>query len=107
AAGIHALMSFTVVRRRKEVAIRTALGAHPRRVLGAVFARSLGQIALGVLVGSLLAGGLLRGVGLPVARSAALLLAIAALITAVGLLAATGPARRALRIQPMEALRED
>lgn len=77
AAGIHALMSFTVARRRKEVAIRTALGAHPRRVLGAVFARSLGQLSVGVLLGALLASGLLQGVGLPVGRSAALLLAIA------------------------------
>jgi predicted permease len=107
AAGIHALMSFTVARRRKEVAIRTALGAHPRRVLGAVFARSLGQLSAGVAVGAVLATGLLAASGLSLGRSAALLTAIATLIFAVGLLAAAGPARRALRIQPMEALRED
>ena len=107
AAGIHALMSFIVARRRKEIGIRTALGAHPRRILGSIFARALRQLALGVAVGGLLGGALIVGGGYPPGGAAALLLAVAALVLTVGLLAALGPARRGLRIQPMEALREE
>ena len=50
AAGIHALMSFTVAQRTREIGIRAALGAHPRRLLLGVFGRALRQLALGVLI---------------------------------------------------------
>ena len=60
AAGIYALMSFTVARRRREVGIRAALGAQPRRLLASIFSRALGQLAVGVVVG-LLAAALLDG----------------------------------------------
>ena len=52
AAGIYALMSFTVTRRRREIGIRAALGAHPRRILASIFSRALGQLALGLMVGA-------------------------------------------------------
>ena len=51
AAGIYALMSFTVARRRKEIGIRTALGADPTRILRSIFSRALGQLAIGALLG--------------------------------------------------------
>ena len=51
AAGIYALMSFTVARRRREIGIRAALGADPTRVLAGIFARALGQLGLGTAVG--------------------------------------------------------
>jgi ABC-type antimicrobial peptide transport system permease subunit len=57
-------------------------------------------------VGSLLAGALFILRGADAGRAAGLLLIVAALISVVGLLAAVGPARRGLRIQPTEALRE-
>jgi putative ABC transport system permease protein len=109
AAGIYALMSFTVTRRRKEIGIRSALGAHPRRILQSVFARALRQLATGVAIGSAVAwwldaatnGELLGG------RSLVLLPIVASIVLAVGLLAALGPARRGRRIQPTEALREE
>ncbi|MBA2244157.1 MAG: hypothetical protein H0W11_04320, partial [Gemmatimonadetes bacterium] len=47
AAGIHALMSLTVTRRRKEVGIRTALGARPGRLLASIFSRAAWQVGLG------------------------------------------------------------
>lgn len=51
AAGLYALMSFTVTRRRREIGIRMALGARPGRMLASIFARALWQIAAGVAVG--------------------------------------------------------
>ena len=106
AAGVHALMSFTVSQRRKEIGIRTALGAQPRRILAAVFSRALRQLGAGVAVGCLLGGALLAGSGFTAASTAVLLLAVAGVILIVGLLAAAGPARRGLRLEPMRALRE-
>ena len=109
AAGICALMSFTVARRRREIAIRAALGAGPRRILGSILSRALWQLASGVVVGVAVAalveaatrGELMDGQG------AVLLPAISALMTAVGVLAALRPAREGLRIQPAQALKEE
>jgi putative ABC transport system permease protein len=106
-AGIYALMSFTVAQRTREIGIRTALGAHPRRVLFNVFARAIRQLALGVLVGSIVSAAALSMGGLGLARATPLLLAVAAIMLIVGLLAALGPARRSLRIQAIDALRTD
>ena len=113
AAGIYALMSFTITRRRREIGIRSALGAGPGRVAASVLARAAGQIALGIVVGIGLAAALARLIGsmssmmrdLTWVALGGLLLVVAVFMTAVGLAAALGPARRALRIQPTEALR--
>jgi putative ABC transport system permease protein len=109
AAGIYALMSFTVARRRREIGIRAALGADPTRVLAGIFARALGQLGLGTAVGlagafavdSIIEGAMFQGQGVVIVPSVILFM-----IT-VGLLAAIGPARHGLRIQPTEALREE
>ena len=109
AAGVYALTSFTVTRRRREIGIRTALGAHPRQVLRTVFAGVARQVTIGLAVGiagaalvERLTGGELLG-----GHAAVLLPIFGALMAAVALLAALGPARRGLRIQPIEALRSD
>jgi len=108
AAGIHALMSFTVTQRRREIGIRTALGAQPRRILGSVFARALNQLALGVGLGCVLGGALLfGGLEFPTERAILVLFTVVAVVLGVGLLAALGPARRGLSIDPMRALREE
>ncbi|HEX8271814.1 MAG TPA: ABC transporter permease [Longimicrobiaceae bacterium] len=107
ALGIHALMAFTVAQRRKEIGIRTALGARPGTILGSVFSRAIRQLALGAVLGCLLGGALLVGQGFTPGLAAGLLAAVAAIALGVGLLAALGPARQGLRIQPMEALRTD
>ncbi|HEX8693039.1 MAG TPA: ABC transporter permease [Longimicrobium sp.] len=108
AAGIYALMSLTVARRRREIGIRSALGAPPRQILTAVFSRALAQLGAGVAVGIAAAALLerLSGGGVLNGRGAVLLPVVAALMMAVGLFAAVGPARRSLRIEPTEALRE-
>jgi len=51
AAGIYALMSFTVSRRRREIGIRIALGARIGRVLAGIFARAMSQIGIGIVLG--------------------------------------------------------
>jgi putative ABC transport system permease protein len=107
AAGIYALMSFTVAQRTREIGIRMALGAHPRRLLYGIFGRALRQLASGVLVGSLLSAVLFSMAGFSPARAALLLAAVAGLMVLVAIGAAAGPARRSLAIDATEALRAD
>ena len=109
AAGIHALMSFTVNQRRREIGIRTALGAPSRRILTSVLARAARQLALGVSIGLTGAvaldhasgGTMLDGMGMLLVPATAVFMLV------VGLLAAAGPARSGLRVQPTEALRAE
>ncbi len=107
AAGIYALMSFTVARRTREIGIRAALGAHPRRLLLSVFGRVLLQIAAGVVLGSVLSAILLSASSITPGEAGILLVAVAAIMAAVGLMAAVGPALRSLRVDPSEALRAE
>ncbi len=110
AAGLYALMSFTVSRRRREIGIRTALGAPPGRMLASIFARALWQIAAGVVVGCTAAFVLHRRLNIEVEGGwhiPGILPAAAIFIMTIGLLSAAGPARRAVRVNPTEALRDD
>lgn len=111
AAGLYALMSFTVNRRRREIGIRSALGAQPLRLLAGVLRRALGQVALGAGVGILAAiplNGFLSMVieDMGKANIPGVIPAAAGFMVVVGLLATAGPARRGLRIEPTEALRD-
>ena len=103
-AGIYAVMSFTVARRTREIGIRVALGADRRRVVAAVFARPLAQVGLGVV-----AGGVITAMFGDSVSPAALLgaLGYSVLMLGVCLLACIVPTRRALQVQPTEALRTD
>ena len=103
ATGIHALMSFTVARRTREIGIRAALGARPGRIIAGIFSRAFLQIGAGVLVGS----GLAALLGLESTRDVLLLLAADATMLVVGLTACALPMRRALKIDPTEALRAE
>jgi putative ABC transport system permease protein len=114
-AGIYAVLSFTVARRTREIGVRVALGANPRRVLTAIFRRPLTQVGLGIAAGAALIA--LGAVGLshtyqfqnwPSGLSAgqvALLVAYAAFMLGVCLLACVVPTRRALRVEPIVAMR--
>ena len=108
-AGIYALMSFTVSRRTREIGIRAALGADPRRIVAAIFSRALTQVTLGVVVGAVGAVLLVSaGVGEKlVTEGPWLVVGVAALMMVVGLAACALPAGRALRVQPTEALRHE
>ena len=108
AAGLYALMSFTVTLRRREIGIRTALGARPGRLLASIFARALWQIGAGVVAGVTAALVLHRWLNIEVEGGwhiPGILPAAALFIMIVGLLSAAGPARRAIRVDPTEAMR--
>jgi hypothetical protein len=109
AAGIYAMMSFTVTRRRREIGIRSALGADPRHVLTSIFARASAQISAGIVLGVIGAVVLDRVTGRgPVNDGNAVVVPFVALVmAAIGSIAAIGPARRGLAVQPTEALREE
>ena len=109
AAGIYALMSFTVAQRRREIGIRTALGATRGRVLAGVLSRALRQIGTGIglgVVGTALVYRLAGDSG-PIDMLVVMMLQVAGMMAMVGLIATIGPARRALRVQPTEALRAE
>jgi putative ABC transport system permease protein len=109
AAGIYALMSFTVSQRRKEIGIRAALGADGRQLLRSIFARAAWQLCAGVGVGMIVAivADSLRGGELMGVEGRVLAPAMAIVMILVGLLAAAGPARRGLTLQPTQALRDE
>jgi predicted permease len=109
AAGIYALMAFTITRRRREIGIRAALGAVPQRLLVSEMARVLRQISIGIVVGLLLAVAGNRAMeGEWLGRKGVTSLGtVALLMLAVGILSALRPAIAALRIQPTEALRSE
>jgi hypothetical protein len=110
AAGLYALMAFTVAQRRREIGIRSALGAQPGQLVAAVFRRAFWQIGTGSAAGMLAA--YLAGRYVPIEQVGGLpipgiLPGAAAFMLLVGVLAALGPARRGLRIDPTEALRSE
>jgi predicted permease len=107
AAGMYALMSFTVSQRTREIGIRIALGARPRSLFFNVFGRALRQLALGIAAGSLISGLTVSAIDLEPAAATAILTGVATLMLVAGLLAAVGPARRSLAIHPSETLRAD
>lgn len=107
---MYSLLSFTLARRTREIGIRTALGAAPRAIVTSVFSRAFRQVALGVLLG--IPGGALLAFGAPeVTRgggfvaAATAMTAVGAMIVFIAFVACVVPARRALRVQPIEALR--
>ena len=108
-AGLYALMSVIVTRRRREIGIRIALGADQRRVLTGIFSRAAVQIGSGIALGITIAAIMLRfgGGELQGFNTLLVLPAVALFMLAVGVLAALGPARRGLAIQPSAVLKED
>jgi putative ABC transport system permease protein len=113
ALGIFSLVSISVSRRTREIGLRAALGATPGQVLGRILSRALMLMGSGVAAGGvLLMWSLALGAG-PSGRAvddmalfAGYLGVTSAVMLAACLLACIGPARRALGINPTEALRE-
>ena len=116
-AGIYSVLSFTVARRTREIGVRVALGASRRGVLTAIFRRPLTQVGIGIAAGATLIylgaqalSHTYQFQNTPIALSAGevvLLVAYAAFMLGVCLLACVVPTRRALGVEPMEALRAE
>jgi hypothetical protein len=113
ALGVFSLTSVAVSRRTREIGLRTALGANPGRVLGSILARSVLLMCSGITVGGALLMLFIAVGGGPTGRPekdapifGGYLAVTAAVMLTACLLACVAPARRALRINPTEALRE-
>ena len=104
ASGIHALMSFIVARRTREIGIRVALGSSRRRIVSGIFSRAFLQIAIGALIGSAIVA-LKIDFGSP--TQVFYLVGADAVMLIAGLAACTLPLRRALTTNPTDALRAE
>jgi len=110
-AGIYGVLSYAVQARTREIGIRAALGADGRALVGMVMGQSTRLIAMGLLLGvagALASGRLLSGLLFGVrAWDPLSLLGAVAILSAAGLLASWVPARRAVAVDPREALRSE
>ena len=107
--GIYGVISLSVASRRRELAIRSAVGAQQKDIRRLIFGEGFRLIAGGVLGGIALAvvlSGVLRSFLFEVQPSdPATFIVVGALFVGVGLLACWAPARRAGKVDPLEALR--
>ena len=111
ALGIYGVLAYLVAQRSQEIGVRMALGARPRDILVAVAGQGLALSATGIALGvggtlslSRVISTLLFGI---TARDPATILAAAPTLLAVSAAACYVPARRAMRIDPIAALREE
>ena len=111
AFGVHALLSYTVSRRRREIGLRMALGARRRDAAALVVRQGCGLAAAGVVLGLLASAASVRllesflfGVA---AADRLVFLAVPLVLVSVTLAACWLPAYRAVRIAPMDALRTE
>jgi predicted permease len=109
--GLYGVIAYSVSRRTREIGIRVAIGAAPRSVAAMVLRQGLLLTVIGIAIGlvlSLLAsqlfGSLLVGVS---AQDPAVYLAVPLILAAISMAACYLPARRAARIDPLLALRQD
>lgn len=111
AAGIYGVISYSVQKRTRELGIRAALGADGGQMMSMVMGESSRLLIMGLLLGSvgaILAGGRLAGLLFGVRPwDPGSFFAALAVLGAVGSLAAWIPARRAVRVDPREALRAE
>jgi putative ABC transport system permease protein len=109
AVGIYGVVAFSVARRTQEIGVRMALGAQRGKILRLVLGEGARMAILAVMIGigaslaiTRLISALLFGIS---ATDPLTFVAVAVLLSGVALLASYIPARRAMRVDPMEALR--
>lgn len=111
ALGVYSVIAQTVARRHREIAIRMALGANRGSILGLMLRRGVLVVAVGAFAGFLLSLGLARLLGRLLygieASDPMIFVGVALLLSAVALFAVFWPARRASRLHPMKAFRQE
>jgi putative ABC transport system permease protein len=111
AIGLYGVLAYSVGQRTREIGIRMALGATRTAILRLILREGMGMVVLGLAAGiglSLTLAGLLGGFvyGVTSRDPTAILLAVI-LLCAVGGIACAIPARRAMHVNPLRALREE
>jgi putative ABC transport system permease protein len=111
AIGLYGVMAYTVTQRTREMGIRMAIGASPANVLALVAGQGLRLVSAGLVIG--------LGVAIPLAgsldrflfgiapRDLSTFAAATAVLVCAGALACYVPARRAMRVEPVVALRDE
>ena len=111
AVGVYGLISFTVAQRVPEIGVRLALGASPRRLFAQVIGQGLRLALIGVVVGLVAAAAattLVQGLLFNTSATEPLVyVSLPVLLLAIAVLACYVPARRAMRVDPMTALRSE
>jgi len=111
ALGIYGVLAYAVNQRRQEIGVRVALGAAPRSIIGLVVGQGMGLAVAGMIagvVGAFLVTRVMQSVLYEVGvTDPATFVLVVMVLLGVALLASWLPARRALRIEPVTALRYD
>ena len=111
AIGIYGVISYAVSQRTREIGVRMALGATPAGMLRLILSESLQLIFVGVVIGIAAALGLTRMLASLLygitSTDPLIFLSVTVLLVAIALAACLIPARRAMRIDPMVALRHE
>jgi predicted lysophospholipase L1 biosynthesis ABC-type transport system permease subunit len=109
--GLYGIISYTVSHRAREIGVRLALGAQPRRIVTGVFGQGLGLATAGIALGGAASYGLTRVLRTILFETepteGITFLAIGVLLLGVAGVASVPPARRAARVDPIETLRTD
>jgi len=112
ALGIYGVVGLMVATRKREIAVRAALGASRARLIGMILFDVVKRVTPGVFVGMILTAALIRlngeNMGIPLSYVENLAyIAGAAIAVLVAVVASFAPARRAASVQPMVAMRSE
>jgi putative ABC transport system permease protein len=108
--GVYGVLSYVVSQKTGEIGVRMALGAQRWDILRIVFRQGFWILGIGLVIGSVGAFGvshLLRHLIVVSATDPATYVSVTAILVAVAILACYVPARRAMRVDPMQALRAE